>query len=84
MAGKPSPEMMAALMEVKFNEERALRYIEALSERFEADPRWLSIARTHLQEGVHALTRAVLKPSRVRLPEDTQSVDPETGLVGEL
>lgn len=34
------------------------------------DPRWLSIARTHFQEGFMALNRAVFQPQRVKLPED--------------
>lgn len=29
----------------------------------EIDPRWLAIARTHLQEGFMALTRAITRPS---------------------
>ncbi len=28
----------------------------------DADPRWVSIARTHFQEGCMALTRAITKP----------------------
>lgn len=28
-----------------------------------ADPRWLSIAQTHIQQGFMALSRAVLKPT---------------------
>jgi hypothetical protein len=28
----------------------------------EPDPRWVAIARTHLQEGFMALTRAIAKP----------------------
>ena len=31
--------------------------------RAEADGRWVAIGRTHLQEGLMALTRAVAKPS---------------------
>lgn len=27
-----------------------------------ADPRWLAIGRTHLQEGLMALTRSIAKP----------------------
>lgn len=34
------------------------------------DPRWLAIARTHLQEGFMALNRAVFQPQRIKLPED--------------
>lgn len=34
------------------------------------DPRWLSIALTHFQQGYMALNRAVFRPGRVKLPED--------------
>lgn len=34
------------------------------------DPRWLAVARTHLQIGFMALNRAVFQPQRIRLPED--------------
>ena len=36
------------------------------------DPRWLAVAKTHLQEGFMALNRAVFQPGRVALPEDDQ------------
>lgn len=29
----------------------------------QADPRWISIGQTHLQQGLMALTRAVAKPT---------------------
>lgn len=34
------------------------------------DPRWLAIARTHVQEAFMALNRAVFQPQRIKLPED--------------
>jgi len=34
------------------------------------DPRWVSIAKTHFQEGFMALNRSVFQPSRISLPED--------------
>lgn len=40
----------------------ALRQLIAKLEQRQADPRWLSIARTDLQKGYMALTRAVAKP----------------------
>lgn len=71
----------------KADEERLLRKIDALgnaSHAVEIDPldpskgyrskydnRWLSIARTHIQEGFNAIERAILQRSRVKLPEDT-------------
>ncbi len=34
------------------------------------DPRWLALARTHIEQGFMALNRAVFQPERVKLPED--------------
>lgn len=43
------------------------KYLQALVEKIVltagTDPRWASIGRTHLQEGLMALTRAVAKPT---------------------
>lgn len=39
---------------------------EAIIERLkqqDADPRWVSIGTTHLQQGLMALTRAIAKPT---------------------
>ena len=41
--------------------EQIKEHIEKLSEAG-ADPRWLSIATTHMQEGGMALARAICKP----------------------
>ena len=66
-------------------EERVLRQIDALSRQTmpavatpggEAvnvpryDPRWLAMARSHIEQGFMALNRAVFRPERVQLPED--------------
>lgn len=56
-------------------EEQLLRRIEAMMpDRGDPSPkydgRWLSIARTHFEEGFMALNRAVFQPQRVSLPED--------------
>jgi hypothetical protein len=51
-------------------EERILREIDALMKSGDADPRWLSIAKTHFEEGFMAYNRSIFKPQRVRLPED--------------
>lgn len=53
----------------KQNEERILRVIDLLRST-DADPRWLALARTHIEEGFMALNRAIFKPSRISLPED--------------
>lgn len=36
---------------------------EAIEKEPEVDKRWVSIAKTHLQEGFMALTRSVAKPT---------------------
>lgn len=50
-------------------EERLLRRLDALSSRGDIDKRWLSIARTHFEEGFMALNRAVFQPERIDIPE---------------
>lgn len=70
----------------KEDEERLLRLIESMYEARDIgtnkqgivgsdlgptfDPRWLSIAITHFQQGYMALNRAVFRPGRIKLPED--------------
>lgn len=56
----------------KETEERLLRVMEALkaNEDIDPDPRWMSIARTHLDQAWMAFNRAIFKPDRVKLPED--------------
>lgn len=70
----------------KRDEERLIRVIESMIQARDIgvnaqglvgsdlgptfDPRWLSIALTHFQQGFMALNRAVFKPGRVTLPED--------------
>lgn len=55
----------------KEQEERLLRLIELLFDT-DADKRWLSIAKTHFEQGYMALNRAIFQPKRVRLPEDAE------------
>lgn len=38
-------------------------YLEGLAQNPDVDPRWLSIARTELQQGFMAVKRAVAKPT---------------------
>lgn len=59
-------------------EERVLRQIDKLLEEAVRnrdapiiDARWLSIARTQIEQGFMALNRAVFMPERITLPEDT-------------
>lgn len=61
----------------KQEEERILRRIDDMMARSKvlvpevaADPRWLSIARTHFEQAYMALNRAIFQPERVKLPED--------------
>ena len=52
-------------------EERILRHFDKLKGLMLCDPRWLQIARTHIEEGFMALNRSVFQPQRIELPEDT-------------
>jgi hypothetical protein len=36
----------------------------------EVDRRWLSIAKTHFEQGFMALNRSIFKPQRIKLLED--------------
>lgn len=59
--------------DLKESEEMVLRRIDLLEvapEDFKVDKRWLSIARTHVQQGYMAMTRALLNPQRISLPGD--------------
>jgi hypothetical protein len=64
--------------EHKEMEERLLRHLDLLRDASVGigapiDGRWLSIARTHFEQGFMALNRAVLQPQRISLPEDKGS-----------
>jgi hypothetical protein len=58
--------------EHKVMEERILRRIDAFQRaaKSEAELRWLSIARTHIEQGFMCLNRSVFLPERIALPED--------------
>ena len=62
-----------AVNQNKETEEKILRLIDDLQngqlkgEAFQADQRWLAIARTDLEKGFMALNRAIFKPERVKL-----------------
>jgi hypothetical protein len=53
-------------------EEALLRQLDVLKDNPAYDQRWLSVARTHFEQGYMALNRAVFRPERIRLPEDDQ------------
>lgn len=65
-------ENVKTVNEHKVMEERILRRIEDLfGECCDSDAyRWLSIARTHIEQGFMAMNRAVFMPNRIKLPED--------------
>ena len=54
----------------KIAEEKLLRLIDTLSLNGVDDPRWLAIARAHIEQGFMALNRAIFKPVRVTLEGD--------------
>ena len=51
-----------AMNAVKAEGERLLFLIEEMRENKQLDQRWVSIAETHLQQGVMAAVRAIAKP----------------------
>ena len=66
-----SEEAVALVNSNKLTEERLLRLLDALRKRDDIDQRWLSIARTQLEQGFMALNRSIFRPERVHpLPED--------------
>lgn len=64
-----SPQKVALVNQNKRMEEQVLRQLDMLSDAAKAtgefDGRWLSIARTHIEQGFMALNRAVFKPTRI-------------------
>jgi hypothetical protein len=51
----------------KQDEERILRSIDHYATLTDIDPRWLAIAKTHIEQGFMAMNRAIFKPERVHL-----------------
>ena len=57
--------------ENKAIEEMALRQIDKIQAMMpDADPRWLAIGRTNLEQAWMAINRSVFKPARTKLPGD--------------
>lgn len=52
----------------KEGEELFLRGLDEMKLDVKFDQRWLSIARTHIEEGFSALVRCVERPERLKLP----------------
>lgn len=68
---RPQPTNKVALVnENKDAEERLLRTLDVLQNSGEHDPRWLAVARTHIEQGFMAMNRAIFQPERIALPED--------------
>jgi hypothetical protein len=67
-----SQEKIDLVNEGKELEERALRYFEKIATRDDlaVNGRWFSIAKTHIQQGFMASTRAIFNSQRIKLPED--------------
>ena len=70
------PEKVELVNRFKIMEERILREIDKLYGSIGEDNspayelRWVSVAKTHFQEGFMCLNRSVFQPSRISLPED--------------
>ena len=68
-----TPEAVARVRIMKLAEERVLRALDELAAiQGAADPRWFAIGRTQIEQGFMAVNRAILKPCRVKLPEDDE------------
>lgn len=56
-------------------EESLLRLLDGLAE-LDVDKRWLSIGRTHIEQGFMAVNRAIFRPARISLPADEERSAP--------
>lgn len=68
-----TPETVRTVNLNKQAEEATLQILDALESYPGIDRRWLSIGRTHIEQGWMAVNRAVFKPGRVKLPGDDPS-----------
>jgi hypothetical protein len=63
----PQPKLAVDLVnQHKRMEEVILRRLDNMPAMYDADPRWLALARTHIEQGFMALNRAVFKPERLK------------------
>jgi hypothetical protein len=67
-----SPENLRRVNGNKEEEELLLRRIDLMERDMGVDQRWLKIARTHFEQAYMALNRAIMKPGRIKLPEDNE------------
>ncbi len=71
-----SQEAIDLVNEGKELEERVLRYFDKVKNHIgfppniNGDPRFVSIAITHIQQGFMASARSIFNPQRIKLPED--------------
>ena len=71
---RPQPaDKLAQVNANKVLEERTLRAMDSMALVDDIDKRWLSIGRTHIEQGFMAINRAVFKPDRLKLPEDVDA-----------
>lgn len=76
-----SDDKVGLVIRNKELEERVLRVIDELMCDDGIDRRWLSVGRTHIEQGFMAVNRAVFQPGRVKLPDDV--IELPEGAVGE-
>ena len=55
-------------------EEAMLRALDEMQRDPAFDNRWISIARTHIEQGFMAWNRAIFRPERVKLEGDDNAV----------
>lgn len=60
-----SDENIALVNENKRREEEILRVLDEMFSMPETDKRWLSIGRTHIEQGFMAINRSVFRPKRI-------------------
>jgi hypothetical protein len=66
---------LKAINQLKEIEERTLRVLDAMQVSFSMDPRWMAIAKTHIEQGFMAANRSIARPKRIALPEDERPVE---------
>lgn len=68
-------EQVEIVNQNKIAEENFLRYLDQLQNDPRTDKRWLAVARTYLEISFMALNRAIMRPGRIRLPDDPPAVE---------
>lgn len=65
-----SSENVELANEGKEIEERYLRWLDKLDTVPTNNPRFIALARTHIQTGAMFAIRSIFQPTRIKLPED--------------